>query len=160
MKIDATPASMEFMTNRIFIIAHTPLASALRQCVSHVFPDDVSAVVAFDVPPDASPEDILAGAARALDCFDSAPTLALTDLFGATPCNVAQKLVVGRRATLIAGVNLPMLLRAVSYRRESLEVMASRAMAGGAQGVMQVAVSVPQNQVKEINDQIEHNHHQ
>ena len=151
---------MEVMTNRIFIIAHAPFASALRQCVLHVFPDDVSAVVAYDVQPDASPEDTLAGAAQVLDRVDSAPTLALTDLFGATPCNVAQKLVVGRRSTLIAGVNLPMLLRAVSYRRESLEVMAARAIAGGAQGVMQVASSVPQNQVKETNDQIEHNHHQ
>ena len=154
------PAMMDVMTNSIFIIAHAPLASALRQCVLHVFPDDVSAVVAFDVQPDSPPEVTLTEAAQALNHLAAAPTLVLADLFGATPCNVAQKLVAGRSATLIAGVNLPMLLRAVSYRRESLDTMAARAMAGGTQGVMQVAVSVPQNQAKEINDQIEYPHHQ
>ena len=117
-------------------------------------------MVAFDVQPDSPPEVTLTEAAQAINHLAAAPTLVLADLFGATPCNVAQKLVAGRSATLIAGVNLPMLLRAVSYRRESLDTMAARAMAGGTQGVMQVAVSVPQNQAKEINDQIEYHHHQ
>jgi hypothetical protein len=59
------PAMMDVMTNSIFIIAHAPLASALRQCVLHVFPDDVSAVVAFDVQPDSPPEVTLTEAAQA-----------------------------------------------------------------------------------------------
>ena len=52
------------MTTGIFIIAHTPLASALRQCVLHVFPDSAPAVVAFDVQSDMSFEQTLAGAVR------------------------------------------------------------------------------------------------
>ena len=69
-------------------------------------------------------------------------------MFGATPCNVAQKLVDGVRSTLITGVNLPMLLRTVSYRHESLDALISRAVIGGTQGVMQVAVTAPQNQAR------------
>lgn len=148
------------MTNSIFIIAHAPLASALRQCVLHVFPDDAGAIGAFDVQAAAAPEATLTQAAQALQRLGPGPTLVLTDVFGATPCNVAQKLVSGRAATLLAGVNLPMLLRAVSYRRETLEAMAARAVAGGNQGVMQVAVSVPQKQAKEIHDQDDYNHQQ
>ena len=86
--------------------------------------------------------------------------LVLTDVFGATPCNVAQRLVDGVRSRLIAGVNLPMLLRAVTYRRESLDVLVARAMAGGTQGVMQVATTAPQNQAKKKNDQDHHDHQQ
>ena len=70
----------------------------------------------------------------------------MTDVFGATPCNVAQRLVDGVHTRLVTGINLPMLLRAVSYRSEPLDSVVSRAVVGGTQGVMQVAISAPQNQ--------------
>jgi mannose/fructose-specific phosphotransferase system component IIA len=52
--------------------------------------------------------------------------LVLTDIFGATPCNVAQKLVDGVDSKLVTGVNLPMLLRTVSYRHEPLDALVAR----------------------------------
>ena len=147
------------MTTGIFIIAHTPLASALRQCVLHVFPESALAVVAFDVQSDVPFEQTLAGAARAMAQLPDAQTLILTDVFGATPCNVAQKMVDGPHSRLIAGVNLPMLLRAMTYRGEPLDGLVARAMAGGTQGVMQVANVAPQNQARRSNDQ-DYNDHQ
>lgn len=134
--------------NGILIIAHTPLASALHQCVQHVFPDSGNAVVALDVMPNVPPEETLAQA-RALISQTGLPnTLVLADVFGATPCNVAQKLIDGVNSKLIAGVNLPMLLRSVSYRHEPLDALMARAMSGATQGVMQVAVTGPQHQAK------------
>jgi len=148
------------MNNGILIIAHAPLASALRQCVLHVFPDGTPGLAVFDVQPNVPPEETLAGAAQAMALLNADQTLVLTDVFGATPCNVAQKLVDGSNSKLIAGVNLPMLLRTVTYRREPLESLVARALAGGTQGVMQVAVTAPQNQVKKKNDQNNHDHQQ
>ena len=148
------------MNNGILIIAHAPLASALRQCVLHVFPDGAAGVAAFDVQPNVPPEETLAGATRALALLNAQQTLVLTDVFGATPCNVAQKLVDGVDSKLIAGVNLPMLLRIVTYRRESLDALVARALAGGTQGVMQVATTAPQNQVRKKNDQSNYDHQQ
>ena len=60
----------------------------------------------------------------------TAQTLILVDLFGATPCNVASKLVDGIDSRLLTGVNLPMLLRAMSHRHETLESLSGRAMMG------------------------------
>lgn len=148
------------MNNGIFIIAHAPLASALRQCVLHVFPDLAVGVAAFDVQPDVPTEETLVEAAQALALLNTRQTLVLTDIFGATPCNVAQKLVAGLNSRLIAGVNLPMLLRTVTYRHESLDALVARALAGGTQGIMQVAVSAPQNQVRKKNDQNKHDYQQ
>mgnify|MGYP000550665957 CR=1 FL=1 len=148
------------MDNAILIIAHAPLASALRACVLHVFPDAASFVAVLDVQPNTPTEETLSAARISLDLFGNTPALVLTDMFGATPCNVAQKLVDGVHSRLIAGVNLPMLLRAVTYRKESLDVMATRALAGGTQGVMQVAVTAPQNQMKNPHDQNDHHHQQ
>ena len=146
--------------NGIFLIAHAPLASALRQCVLHVFPESADDVVALDVQPNMPPEETLAQAKVMLAQSRTPKTLVLTDVFGATPCNVAQKLVDGVRFKLITGVNLPMLLRTVSYRHESLDALVSRAMIGGTQGVIQVVGTAPQNQAKRSANDQEQRHHQ
>ena len=148
------------MSTSILIIAHAPLAHALRECALHVFADCGAAVTALDVQPHEPPEETLAQARILLANMATDTTLVLTDVFGATPCNVAQKLVTGPRVKLIAGVNLPMLLRSVSYRHESLEALVARALIGATQGVMQVAATAPQNQAKRNSDDQEHHHHQ
>ena len=150
--------------NGILIIAHAPLAHALRQCALHVFPDCGAQVSCVDVQPATSPEESLASARIALDQLIHAPSvqsvLVLTDVFGATPSNVAQRLVDGQRTRLVTGVNLPMLLRAVSYRHEPLDALVARAVSGGTQGVMQVSVAAPQNQNRRRHDQDHHDHQQ
>ena len=149
------------MSTRILIIAHAPLAHALRECALHVFSDCGDSVAALDVQPHAAPEDSLAQARRLLEQMGTHSTLVLTDLFGATPCNIAQRLVDGVGSRLVAGVNLPMLLRAVSYRAEPLDAVVSRAVVGGTQGVMQVAIAAPQNQTRRnSHDQDPHDHQQ
>ena len=146
--------------NGILIIAHAPLASALRQCVLHVFPDNAAGVVALDVQPNMPPEETLAQARILFDQMGTSHALVLVDVFGATPCNVAQKLVDGINSRLVTGINLPMLLRTVSYRHEPLDALVARAMAGATQGVMQVAITAPQNQAKRNHDQDHYAHQQ
>ncbi len=150
--------------NSIFIIAHAPLAHALRASVLHVFPDAHADIVALDVQPNVPPEETQASAKIMMAQLAGLPhingTLVLTDVFGATPCNVALKLVDGLNSKLIAGVNLPMLLRAMTYRHESLDILVSRAVAGGIQGVMAVAITAPQNQTLKPHDKNNHDHQQ
>jgi len=88
--------------------------------------------------------------------------LIFTDVFGATPCNAAQRLGDGTLVRVIAGVNVPMLWRSLSYAAEPLDAVVTRAMAGATQGVMQVATSKPQNQSLKpaVNDQSKHHHQQ
>jgi mannose PTS system EIIA component len=149
--------------NAILIIGHAPLAHALRQCALHVFPDCGNSVAAIDVQPNLAPEETLAMARIAMEQLAHSPqvkgVLVLTDIFGATPSNVAQKLVDGVRSRLVTGVNLPMVLRSVSYRHEPLEALVARAVTGGTQGVMQVATVAPQNQTLRKHDQ-DRDHHQ
>jgi len=146
--------------NGILIMAHAPLASALRSCVLHVFPDSADAVAALDVLPNTPPETTLAQAQALVRQMGLPSTLVVTDVFGATPCNVASKLVDGVQAKLIAGVNLPMLLRTVSYRHEPLDALVTRALVGATQGVIQVAVTAPQNQSRRTRHDQNHRDHQ
>jgi PTS system mannose-specific IIA component len=145
---------------RILLLTHAPLAHALRQCALHVFPDCSQDVLAIDVQPNAPPADTLAAAQVALSQDGDRPTLVMTDVFGATPCNVAQKLVDGVQAKLVTGVNLPMLLRTVCYRNEPLDALVTRALQGASQGIMQVAVTAPQNQAKRHHDPDSRDHQQ
>ena len=148
------------MTNRILIIAHAPLASALRDCAMHVYAECAATVLALDVQPQAEPEDTLRDAQALVGEHTNEGLLVLTDIFGATPANVAQKLVNGTTARLISGVNLPMLYRCVCYRDEPLDSLVARALTGGTQGVMQVAIAAPQNQTRRTHDSTHHHHHQ
>ena len=129
------------MSTRILLIAHAPLANALRDCALHVFPDCAQAIIAIDVPPDEPPEQTLANAKELMMGHAAQDTLILTDVLGATPANVAQRLVDDVQSHLIAGVNLPMLLRTVCYRHEDVHALAKRAVDGGAQGVLQVEIT-------------------
>ena len=145
---------------RILLITHAPLAHALRQCALHVFPDCDQDVIALDVQPNAPPADSLAAARIMLESEPDRPTLVMTDVFGATPCNVAQQLVDGLSVKLVTGVNLPMLLRTVCYRQEPLDALVTRALNGATQGIMQVAITAPQNQNRRSHDPNSRDHQQ
>ena len=152
---------MTTSANHILLIAHAPLAHALRDCALHVFADCADDVSVLDVPPDESPEATLAQAQTLLAHSGAERTLVLSDVFGATPSNVAHRLVEGTPARLLVGVNLPMLLRALCYRHESLEQQTARAVAGGQQGILQVGTgSAPQNQISRKEHGQDRDHHQ
>jgi PTS system ascorbate-specific IIA component len=139
------------MTVGVVLIAHAPLASALGAAARHVYgcaPEWATQQVAMlDVPADA---DIAATVEQARGLVQSVEggtgVLILTDAFGATPGNIAAKLIEAGRVAVVAGVNLPMLLRTLCYRDGALADTVAKALTGGAQGVMQVAGTPVQNQ--------------
>lgn len=146
----------------LLIIAHAPLASSLKSVAGHAFPDCASRLEALDVTPDMTPEQVESQARELLSRMQRPETLIFTDVFGATPCNVAQRLADGVQVKVVAGVNVPMLWRSLCYADESLDALVARAMSGATQGVMQVATSRPQNQTFKPggNDQDQRHHQQ
>lgn len=148
------------MSNQLLIIAHAPLASALRECALHVYPDCAEKVAAVDVPPQELPDDTLVRCRKMAQEFGKNGLLVMTDIYGATPSNIAQKLVNATDHKLVVGVNLPMLIRTVCYLDESLDNLVQRALSGGVKGVMQLASSAPLYQVDKTNDSNPYNHQQ
>lgn len=130
----------------VLLIAHAPLASALRTVAEHVYPDCAVRLKALDVPAGLSPALIEEQARAMLAQLPQQEVLVLTDVFGATPCNVAQRLTDGRRIRVVTGVNVPMLWRVLCYAQEPAERLAERAVSGATQGVMPVEVRAPQYQ--------------
>jgi mannose PTS system EIIA component len=144
----------------ILIVAHDPLATAMLQAAQHVFPDCANMVKAMDVPAHDSPDLILQKMQQHLSQWPAdQPVLILADVFGATPCNVAQKLCERSNIRLLAGLNIPMLLRSITYAHEGLDAVTLKAQSGGAQGIMSFGSTAPQNQVTRPHAR-EHHHHQ
>jgi PTS system mannose-specific IIA component len=144
---------------RLLILAHAPLATALHTVACHAFPELAAQVSALDVEASA-PADRVERQARAL--LSGGETLVLTDVFGATPANVAQRLADAGLVRVVAGVNVPMLWRALNYAGLPLDDLVARTLAGGTQGVMAVAIAKPQNQVSSPShhDPQQHHHQQ
>lgn len=133
----------------LLIIAHAPLASALRTVAQHTFPECASKLAALDVTPQMSPDEIEGRALALLQQVRDPDALVFSDVFGATPCNVAQRLVGrahGGEVRVVAGVNVPMLWRSLCYAGDAVDAMAARAVASGNQGVLQLVSAKPQNQ--------------
>jgi PTS system mannose-specific IIA component len=130
----------------LLILAHAPLASALKAVAEHAFPDCAGQLTALDVLPNMPVEEIESLGRVMLQQIAATDVLIFTDVFGATPCNVAQRLADGVHVKVVAGVNVPMLWRTLCYPQESLDSLIARALAGATQGVMQVATARPQMQ--------------
>ncbi len=129
----------------ILVVAHRPLGSALVEAARHVY-GEVERLAVLDIIPDATTGLALARAEQLLEDVDTGGgVLVLTDIFGATPSNLVAALA-GPHVRILAGVNLPMLLRAISYRHEPLSVVEEKAAAGGALGIVHVGSKAPQNQ--------------
>ena len=140
---------------QLLIVAHAPLASSLLEVARHAFPDCAATLRALDVSQQDGPDDV---ERKVRPLLGSGETLILTDVFGATPCNGALRAAESPRARVVAGVNVPMLWRALCYAGEPLDALVGRAVGGGSQGVMQVAAVRPQNQANQphCDDQVQH----
>ena len=141
----------------IVIVAHAPLATALLGCAEHVF-GAVPDVTPLDVPPRADAVEWAQTIQQAIARADQGDgVLVLTDLFGATPSNLATRasgaaMTAGTRSVVVAGANAPMLMRAITYRHMALDEVVQRALSGGTQGVLKVGTTAPQNQLLKKND--------
>ena len=78
------------------------------------------------------------GVVAGLDTGDGVAIL--SDIYGATPCNLLAKLLVPGRIEGVAGVNLPMLVRAFTYRAKGMDTMIKKAISGGCDGVLHVEI--------------------
>ena len=83
---------------------------------------------AIAVDADCDPDQLLETAGKFCDALDDGTgVLVLTDLYGSTPSNIANRLIETHNASVISGANLPMLLRILNYPDMSLEALCDKA---------------------------------
>jgi PTS system mannose-specific IIA component len=121
----------------IFLITHGTFGESLIQNVCHVLNKRPPLISQLGVAAQDDPLDILPMARLLLKEVDGGNgVLILTDILGATPANLALKLLEPGRVEGVAGVSLPMLLRALTYRKNDMETLLQKAISGGHDGVI------------------------
>lgn len=121
----------------LLLITHDTLGEALIQCACHVLNKRPAQLLQLGVAAGDDPNDLLPLARQMLQLVDSGEgVLIITDIYGASPSNLAAKLLDGGKVEGLSGVNLPMLLRAINYRDKGMETLLMRATGGGRDGVL------------------------
>ncbi|MBM3383799.1 MAG: PTS fructose transporter subunit IIA [Betaproteobacteria bacterium] len=121
----------------VLIVAHGAFGEALIHSASHVLGKRPLRLRQVGVTVHDDPEAMFSlaqGLVRELD--DGGGVLVLTDIYGATPGNIALRLLDPGRVEGVSGVNLPMLVRALTYRDKGLQVMVQKTLSGGTEGVL------------------------
>jgi mannose PTS system EIIA component len=123
----------------ILIVSHGAFGESLIHSASHVLGKRPLYLRQLGVTVHDDPDSILPVAEDLIRFLDQgAGVLVLTDIYGATPSNIACRLLRPGRVEGLAGVNLPMLIRAITYRDEPLLTMRDKALEGAAEGVLRM----------------------
>jgi PTS system ascorbate-specific IIA component len=94
---------------------------------------------AIDVHADQDPVEVAQAAKAAIARIDDGSgVLVITDVMGGTPSNCTLRLCDPGHVEVIAGISLPMLLRALTYRNDTIDVVVEMALAGGQSGAVRV----------------------
>jgi PTS system mannose-specific IIA component len=126
----------------VVVIAHESLGDALIRCVTHVLGSRPAKFESLTVGSHDDAWNLLPQARKLIASLDDGEgVLILSDIYGATPCNLACKLIVPGRVEVVTGVSLPMVVRAFTYRDKGLSTMISKAVSGGRDGVLHVEPS-------------------
>jgi mannose PTS system EIIA component len=123
----------------ILLMTHAPLGQAFITAVTHVFHARPERMEAIDVCADQDTNDVKTLAKKAIQRLDDGSgVLVITDVMGGTPSNCTLPLAEPGHVDIIAGISLPMLLRAITYRNDTLDVVVEMALAGGQGGALRV----------------------
>ncbi|HIA09415.1 MAG TPA: PTS fructose transporter subunit IIA [Chromatiaceae bacterium] len=121
----------------LLIIAHSCIGDELlhtAEAMLGVCPLNVTTIM---VPTDFDTDTADAQAMDAIDLLDQGKgVLVLTDMYGSTPSNIAHRLAKEGHVNVVAGINLPMLIRILNYPTLDLEELTEKALSGGREGVI------------------------
>lgn len=123
------------MSIKILLLTHEQIGKSMLNVAKNILGDLPTEITTISVLPDCQPDKILDQLNNEFINYSNEKVLILSDIFGATPCNIAQKLNQGTNVCLVTGLNLPMLVRVLNYIHLPIEEVCEKAIAGGQTGI-------------------------
>ncbi len=135
------------MSVGLLLITHKNIATSLLDSAKQMLETSPLATRTLEVPLDYSVTEMLVQAKQHVSDLDTGNgVLILTDIYGATPANIAKMLCENPNCNLVAGINLPMLIRVLNYPQLNKEKMALKAISGGHDGILLCECQEEKNQ--------------
>jgi len=129
------------MSTALLIITHNGIGQALIKTATSMLGEKASQLTCISIPANLQPQDLGYYADQIRNCMTELNSgegvLILTDIYGATPSNLASYFGSDENVNIISGLNLPMLIRVLNYRQRPLQQLAVIAVEGGHKGIQQ-----------------------
>lgn len=124
------------MNTNILLVCHFNIGQALLKTAQQIFANKLPLeTYSLSIDNELSHDEIKVSLLKLLNGFEKdSQTLILTDVYGATPHNVASALA-NENIRVISGVNLPMLIRIMNYPLLPLTLLIEKALSGGQKGI-------------------------
>jgi PTS system ascorbate-specific IIA component len=130
----------------ILLITHGTLGESLIHCASHVLNKRPPLLKQLSITAQDDPFSLLPQARALVKELDEGDgVLVLSDMYGGSPANIAARLLEPGRIEGVAGVNLPMLIRVLTYRDRTLPTIVTKAVSGGCDGVVRIPMLIVNN---------------
>lgn len=125
------------MSVGLLIISHNGIGAAMLGTATLMLKDCPLKTKLLTASIDSEPEELAANAAEQFKVVDEGDgVLILTDLYGSTPYNIAQRLAKEGNVQIVTGLNLSMLIRVLNYPLLGLDELAEKAISGGKDGIV------------------------
>jgi len=128
------------MSVGVLLITHPGIGTSVLHSARRIVDGCPLTTMCLDVPLDANLERVRESAHKLIEQLDQGQgVLVLTDIFGATPNNIARSFALPGKVAVLAGLNLPMLVRVYNYPAAALDTLCDKAEEGGSRGIQQCA---------------------
>jgi PTS system mannose-specific IIA component len=127
------------MSVGLLVVTHNLIGEELVRAATSIHGDQSLTIKTIPIPTSLVPADMGGYADQIRNAIIEFKledgVLILTDVYGATPNNLARYFATDLNVKIISGVNLPMLLRVLNYSGQTLDRMAATAIEGAKRGI-------------------------
>ena len=124
------------MSTAIFLITHEGIASSLLSIGKSIIQKPIDNISFMEVPMDAEVDLITKSIETKINTLNlNDGIIFITDIYGSTPANIAKQFATQHATSLLSGINLPMIIRLLSYRDENSQTLLKKALDGACQGI-------------------------
>ena len=124
----------------LLVITHNNIGTELIATAGSILGNKLPPIQSISIPADLDPADLGGYADQIRDTINDITSkqnlLIFTDIFGATPNNLARYFASESNAEVVSGVNLPMLLRVLNYSQQDLSQLVVTAIEGAKKGIV------------------------
>jgi len=132
------------MSIGLLIITHNQIGDALLATAKRMFETCPVECKTLEVDNASNPDEVNRQAQNLVAQLDQGDgVLVLTDMYGSTPSNIAARLLQRDRVNVVAGINLPMLVRVLNYADLNLDALTLKAVSGGYDGIVRCIPGTP-----------------
>ena len=108
----------------ILLVTHGEIGQSLINCAAHILDSTPKSVESLSIKSNNDLSKYTYIISQKIQSLEKGNgVLIMTDIYGATPCNLLNKFIKKNKVEVVTGVNLPMLVKAISDRKDILNIL-------------------------------------